>query len=107
MVVSGGFNVFPRQVEDVLTGHPDVAQGAVFGVPHPNWGEAVHAVVVRKAGATVTEQELIDLVKAQLGSVPAPKTVEFADALPAIPAGKVDKKSLRAPHWAGRDRQVG
>jgi acyl-CoA synthetase (AMP-forming)/AMP-acid ligase II len=107
MVVSGGFNVFPRQVEDVLARHRAVAHSAVFGIPHEKWGEAVHAVVVRKAGATVAEQELIDLVKAELGSVPAPKTVEFADALPVNPAGKVDKKSLRAPHWAGRDRQVG
>jgi acyl-CoA synthetase (AMP-forming)/AMP-acid ligase II len=107
MVVSGGFNVFPRQVEDVLLRHPAVAQAAVIGVPHPKWGEAVHAVVVLRAGAAASADELIAAVKAELGSVPAPKTVGFAGTLPANPAGKVDKKALRAPFWSGRDRQVG
>jgi acyl-CoA synthetase (AMP-forming)/AMP-acid ligase II len=107
MVVSGGFNVFPRQVEDVLLRHPAVAQAAVIGVPHPKWGEAVHAVVVLRAGAAASADELIAAVKAELGSVPAPKTVAFAATLPTNPAGKVDKKALRAPFWSGRDRQVG
>ena len=106
MVVSGGFNVFPRQVEDVLATHPAVAQSAVIGIPHEKWGEAVHAFVVAKGGADVTEQDLIDHVKAELGSVPAPKTVDFIEALPVNPAGKVDKKALREPFWAGRTRQV-
>ena len=107
MVVSGGFNVFPRQVEDVLLGHPAVAQAAVIGIPHPKWGEAVHAVVVLRDGATASADDLIGAVKKQLGGVCAPKTVEFADALPVNPAGKLDKRALRAPHWSGRDRQVG
>lgn len=107
MVVSGGFNVFPRQVEDVLSEHSAVAQSAVFGIPHEKWGEAVHAVVVAKPGASVTETELIEHVKARLGSVPAPKSVEFADSVPVNPAGKVDKKSLRAAHWHDRERQIG
>jgi acyl-CoA synthetase (AMP-forming)/AMP-acid ligase II len=107
MVVSGGFNVFPRQVEDVLLGDPAVAQAAVIGVPHEKWGEAVHAVVVAKPGTTVTAEWLIDLVKRELGGIPAPKTIAFADALPVNPAGKVDKKALRAPFWQGRRRQVG
>jgi acyl-CoA synthetase (AMP-forming)/AMP-acid ligase II len=107
MVVSGGFNVFPRQVEDVLSTHPAVAQSAVIGVPHQKWGEAVHAVVVVKPGAEVSEQELIDHVKSALGSVPAPKTIEFTDGVPVNPAGKVDKKAIRAPHWQGRVRQIG
>jgi acyl-CoA synthetase (AMP-forming)/AMP-acid ligase II len=107
MVVSGGFNVFPRQVEDVLLRHPAVAQAAVIGVPHPKWGEAVHAVVVLRTGAAASDDELIAAVKAELGSIPAPKTVAFAGTLPANPAGKVDKKALRAPFWSGRDRQVG
>ncbi|ALJ21703.1 AMP-binding protein [Microbacterium sp. No. 7] len=106
MVISGGFNVFPRQVEDVLATHPAVAQSAVIGVPHEKWGEAVHAAVVVKNDAHVTEQELIDHVKAELGGVPAPKTIDFVDALPVNPAGKVDKKALREPFWAGRARQV-
>lgn len=107
MVVSGGFNVFPRQVEDVLSTHPAVAQTAVIGVPHIKWGEAVHAVVVAKPGTQVSERELIDYVKAALGSVPAPKTIEFVDSVPVNPAGKVDKKAIRAPYWQGRERQIG
>jgi acyl-CoA synthetase (AMP-forming)/AMP-acid ligase II len=107
MVVSGGFNVFPRQVEDALQTHPAVAQSAVVGVPHEKWGEAVHAFVVRRPGAAVTDSELMAHVKGALGGVAAPKTVEFRTELPLNPAGKVDKKSLRAPFWAGRTRQVG
>jgi acyl-CoA synthetase (AMP-forming)/AMP-acid ligase II len=106
MVVSGGFNVFPRQVEDVLLGHPAVAQAAVIGVPHPKWGEAVHAVVVLRAGAQASSDELIAAVKQELGSVSAPKTIAFAGELPVNPAGKLDKKALRAPFWAHRERQV-
>jgi acyl-CoA synthetase (AMP-forming)/AMP-acid ligase II len=107
MVVSGGFNVFPRQVEDVLSTHPAIANSAVIGVPHPKWGEAVLAIVVIKADLSVTEDELIDHVKSALGSVAAPKSIVFADELPTNPAGKVDKKSLRKPYWQGRERQIG
>jgi acyl-CoA synthetase (AMP-forming)/AMP-acid ligase II len=110
MVVSGGFNVFPRQVEDVLATHPAVAQSAVIGVPHEKWGEAVFAVVVTRGGEITgaeLEFELINHVKAALGSVPAPKSVVFADSLPLNPAGKVDKKAIRKPYWQGRTRQVG
>ncbi|MCX2932383.1 long-chain fatty acid--CoA ligase [Mycobacterium sp. CVI_P3] len=110
MVVSGGFNVFPRQVEDVLSGHPAVAQSAVIGVPHPKWGESVLAVVVARTGeitGPALETELINHVKAALGSVPAPKSVLFTDELPLNPAGKVDKKAIRKPYWQGRTRQIG
>ncbi|MCX4094456.1 AMP-binding protein [Nocardia sp. alder85J] len=107
MIVSGGFNVFPRQVEDVLATHPAVALSAVVGVPHGKWGEAVHAVVVPKADARVTEGELIAHVKSALGGVAAPKTIEFTDSVPVNPAGKVDKKTIRAPYWQGRERQIG
>ncbi|MCU1643923.1 MAG: Long-chain fatty acid--CoA ligase [Nocardia sp.] len=106
LVVTGGFNVFPRQVEDVLTQHAAVAQCAVIGIPHPKWGEAVHAVVVPKPGHTVTAEQLIALVKAHKGSVWAPKTLDFVDTLPLNASGKVDKKALRAPYWAGHARQV-
>lgn len=106
LVVTGGFNVFPRQVEDVLATHPAVAHSAVIGVPHDKWGEAVHAVVVIKPGNDVTADELIALVKEHKGSVWAPKTLDFTEALPLNPSGKVDKKALRAPYWAGHARQV-
>ncbi len=110
MVVSGGFNVFPRQVEDVLCTHPTVAQAAVIGIPHEKWGEAVLAVVVPRPGEITDarlERELVDHVKQSLGSVPAPKKVLFTDALPLNPAGKVDKKAIRKPYWQNRSRQVG
>ncbi len=107
MIVTGGFNVFPRQVEDVLMQHPGVMQCAVIGIPHDTWGEAVTAFVVARPDATPTEQELIGLVKSRKGSVWAPKTVTFMEQLPLNPNGKVDKKSLRAPYWADRQRQVG
>jgi acyl-CoA synthetase (AMP-forming)/AMP-acid ligase II len=107
LIVSGGFNVFPRQVEDVLSTHASVAQAAVIGVPHDKWGEAVLAVIVTRAGVTIGEQELIDHVKAELGSVCAPKTVVFVDEVPLNATGKVDKKSLREPYWQGQSRQVG
>jgi acyl-CoA synthetase (AMP-forming)/AMP-acid ligase II len=110
MVVSGGFNVFPRQVEDALSTHPAVAQSAVIGVPHQKWGEAVLAVVVARSGEITgpdLERELIQHVKTALGSVPAPKTVLFTDELPLNPAGKVDKKAIRKPYWQGQARQIG
>lgn len=107
MIVTGGFNVFPRQVEDVLLSHPDIAQCAVFGVPDPKWGEAVKAVVAAKPGTEVPADELIALVKERKGSVWAPKTVDFVDRLPLNASGKIDKKVLRAPYWAGHARSIG
>jgi fatty-acyl-CoA synthase len=107
MVVSGGFNIFPREVEDVLATHPDVAVAAVVGIPHAKWGEAVAAVVVLRSGARPNAQALIDLVKARKGSAHAPKHIEFVDSLPMTSVGKVDKKALRAKFWAGQKRMVG
>lgn len=107
MIVSGGFNIFPREVEDVLTQHADVAMCAVVGVPDDKWGEAVTAVVVARDGAKPNEEELIALVKAKKGSAHAPKHVQFVKELPMTGVGKVDKKVLKAGFWAGRDRMVG
>jgi fatty-acyl-CoA synthase len=107
MIVSGGFNIFPREIEDVLTQHADVAMCAVVGVPDDKWGEAVTAIVVPRAGSHPDADELINLVKAHKGSAHAPKRVEFVKELPVTAVGKVDKKVLRASFWAGRDRMVG
>ena len=107
MIVSGGFNIFPREVEDVLTSHADVALAGVIGVPDEKWGEAVKAVVVLRGGASVTTNELIALVKDRKGSHHAPKSIDVVDALPLTPVGKPDKKVLRARYWEGSDRQVG
>jgi fatty-acyl-CoA synthase len=95
MVITGGFNVFPRELEDVLTSHPAVANAAVIGVPDEKWGEAVTAVVVRRPGSDVASEALIQLVKDRKGSVHAPKHVHFVETLPTTALGKVDKKALR------------
>jgi fatty-acyl-CoA synthase len=96
MIVTGGFNVFAREVEDVLTEHPSVRQAAVIGVPDPKWGEAVKAIVVLEPGANVGPEELIASVRERKGAVQAPKSVDFVDALPITAVGKPDKKALRA-----------
>lgn len=96
MIVSGGFNIYPREIEDIIAEHPAVSQVAVIGVPHPKWGEAVKAVVVLKPGASVDEAELTAPVAERKGSFQAPKSVEFVEAIPQTPVGKPDKKALRA-----------
>ena len=107
MIVSGGFNIFPREVEDVLSQHADVAMVAVVGVPDDKWGEAVTAIVVAREGTRPNAEELIGLVKARKGSAHAPKHIKFVTELPMTGVGKVDKKVLKAGFWAGRDRMVG
>ncbi|MDC8451259.1 MAG: AMP-binding protein, partial [Nitrospira sp.] len=107
MIVSGGFNIFPREIEDVLSQHEEVAMVAVIGVPHDKWGEAVTAVVVAREGTKPDPDELINLVKTKKGSAHAPKQIEFVSELPMTGVGKVDKKALRANFWVGRDRMVG
>ena len=106
MIISGGFNVYPSEVEQVIWSHPAVQDCAVIGVPDAQWGEAVKAVVELNAGQRVSADELIALCKDRLGSVKAPKTVEFVDSLPRSPVGKVLKKDLRATYWQGVDRKI-
>jgi fatty-acyl-CoA synthase len=107
MIVSGGFNIFPREIEDVLSQHADVAMVAVVGVPDDKWGESVTAVVVAREGTQPSAEELINLVKARKGSAHAPKHVKFVTELPMTAVGKVDKKVLKAGFWVGRERMVG
>lgn len=106
MIVSGGFNIFPREVEDVLFEHPAVKGAAVIGVPHEKWGEEVKALVVLHEGQTATEEELIKFVKGRKGSLMAPKTVEFWDEIPLTNLGKLDKKAMRARFWKDKERMV-
>jgi acyl-CoA synthetase (AMP-forming)/AMP-acid ligase II len=105
MIISGGFNVFPSEVERVIWSHAAVLDCAVIGLPDEKWGESVTAVVERKPDATVEEAELIALCKAELGSVKAPKAVHFRE-LPRSTAGKVLKRKLRDEYWAGQARRV-
>jgi len=107
MIVSGGFNIFPFEIEQVLLAHPGVQDCAVIGVPHEKWGEAVKACVQLKASASTSEDELIAACKDALGSMKAPKSVDFLAELPRSAVGKVLKRELRAPYWAAHDRQVG
>ncbi|MCW0214927.1 MAG: AMP-binding protein [Pseudonocardia sp.] len=105
MVISGGMNVYCREVEDALARHPSVARVAVIGVPHDDWGEAVHAVVVPAGELDVPA--LLAWARNELAAYARPKTVEIVAGLPETPFGKIDKKALRAPHWAARDRAIG
>lgn len=109
MIVTGGFNVFPREVEDVVAEHPAIAQVGVIGTPHEKFGEAVTAVVVVREGHELTDEvvaEIQQLVKERKGSVQVPKQVVATDALPLTGLGKPDKKALRAQYWTG-ERAVG
>ena len=106
MIVSGGENVYPRVVEDVLFQHPAIADAAVIGVPDERWGETVKAIVVLRAGATTTEEEILGFCRGKLGGFELPRSVDFADALPRNPSGKVLKRDLREPYWSGRGRRV-
>ncbi|MCK7509286.1 MAG: hypothetical protein MZV70_38125 [Desulfobacterales bacterium] len=105
MIVSGGFNIFPREIEDVLHEHPAVKNAAVIGVPDDKWGELVKAIVVLHEGKTVTEEELIGFVKKKKGSLVAPKSIEFWKEIPLTNLGKLDKKKIREPFWKGKDRR--
>jgi acyl-CoA synthetase (AMP-forming)/AMP-acid ligase II len=106
MIISGGFNVYPSEVEQVIWSHPAVSDCAVIGVPDADWGEAVKAVVELKPGQAASADELIALCKERLGSVKAPKSVDFIKALPRSANGKVLKKDLRAGYWAGQARAI-
>lgn len=106
MIISGGFNVYPGEVEQVIWSHPAVQDCAVIGVPDEKWGEAVKAVVELKPGLSLSADELIALCKERLGSVKAPKSVDVWEALPRTPVGKVKKKDIRAKYWQGRSRAI-
>ena len=106
MIVSGGENVYPAEVENVLMAHPAVADVAVIGVPDERWGETGTAIVVKVEGVEVAPEELIEFTRQRLAKFKCPTSVEFTDALPRNPSGKVLKKDLRAPYWEGRERKV-
>jgi long-chain acyl-CoA synthetase len=106
MIVSGGENVYPAEVENVLAGHPGIEDVAVIGVPDPKWGETVKAIVVRRTGATPTPEEITDYVRARLARFKCPTSVDFTDALPRNPSGKILKRDLREPYWKGYERRI-
>jgi acyl-CoA synthetase (AMP-forming)/AMP-acid ligase II len=107
MVVTGGENVFTTEVENAVISHDAVQDVAVIGIPHEEWGEAVHAIVILHPGQTVTEREIVEHCRATIAGYKLPKSVSFRDEpMPLSGAGKVLKTELRKPYWEGRDRQV-
>lgn len=107
MIISGGNNVYPREVEEIIIQHSGVADVVVCGIPDPYWGEAVHAVVVRQPGVEVSDREIIEHCGRSLAGYKKPKGVDFVDALPVSGYGKVLRREVRARYWAGQDARIG
>ena len=106
MIISGGANIYPREVDEVIAQHPAVAEVAVIGVPDELWGESVKAAVVLRSGESATEDEIIEFCRQRLASYKKPRYVEFLPDLPKNAYGKVLKRELRDKHWAGQERKV-
>ncbi len=107
MIISGGMNVYPAEIEAALEAHPDVYEAAVFGIPSEEWGEAVHATVVARPGATLGPEDVMAHARLHLAGYKVPRSVAFADELPRTGSGKTLKRVLREPYWAGRSTRVG
>ncbi len=106
MIVSGGENVYPAEVENALSGHPGIADVAVIGVPDPKWGETVKAIVVRRPDVTIAAEQIIEYARERLARYKCPTSVDFADVLPRNPSGKLLKRQLREPYWRGYTRRI-
>jgi len=106
MLISGGENMYTREVEDVILLHPPVYEVAVFGVPHDIWGEAVRAIVSLKPGMKASEREIIDFCRQNIASYTKPKSVEVIDKLPKNAYGKILKRELREKYWKGQERRI-
>jgi fatty-acyl-CoA synthase/long-chain acyl-CoA synthetase len=106
MIISGGMNIYPAEIEAVLEHHPDVVEAAVFGVPSEAWGETVHTVVVVQPGASLTADDVMAFAREHLAAYKVPRSVSWIDELPKTGSGKVLKRELRAPFWAGRDQKI-
>jgi acyl-CoA synthetase (AMP-forming)/AMP-acid ligase II len=106
MVISGGVNIYPAEVEAVLHAHPDVLDAAVIGVPDEQWGESVKAVVQLRPGATTSAEELIEFTTERLAGYKKPRSVDFVEELPRDAAGKLLKRTIREPYWAGSGRRI-
>jgi len=106
MIVSGGENIYPREVEDVLYEHPDVREAAVIGVPDEKWGERVHAILVTEEGRTPDLPEILAFARERLAAYKVPKSGDFMDELPKNATGKILKTELRKPYWDSEDRGI-
>jgi acyl-CoA synthetase (AMP-forming)/AMP-acid ligase II len=106
MIVSGGENVYPAEVENAIFGHPAIADVAVIGIPDEKWGEAVKAVVVVKASTQASADDIIEFARTRIAGFKVPKSIDFVEALPRNPSGKILRRELRAPYWEGKSRNV-
>ena len=106
MIISGGMNIYPAEIEAALETHPDVYEVAVFGIPSEEWGESVHAVVVKRPGSDLDEQSLTAHAREHLAGYKVPRSISWMDELPKTGSGKLLKRELRAPYWAGRTSKV-
>ena len=102
MIISGGENIYPTEIDDLLSKHPKILQAAVIGIPDEKWGEAVKAVVVKQPGSELTEGEVVAYCKQHLAGYKCPKSVDFWEALPLNPMGKILKRAIREKYWEGR-----
>ena len=107
MIISGGENVYPAEVESAIYGHPAIAEVAVIGIPSEKWGEEVKACIVLKPDCECAEQDVIDYARERVAAFKAPKSVDFIAEMPRNPSGKILRRTLREPYWEGQDRQVG
>ena len=106
MVISGGVNIYPAEIEEIIHEHPAVIDVAVIGVPNDDWGEELKAVVALKPGQRATADDIIDFCRDRLADYKRPRTVDFVDEVPRNPSGKLLKREIRAPYWEGRERRV-
>ena len=106
MIITGAENVYPAEVESTIYGHPQVADVAVIGVPDAKWGEAVKAIVVAKPGTDPDPAEIIAWTRERIAGFKCPKSIDFIAALPRNPSGKILRRELREPYWAGYERRV-
>ena len=107
MIISGGMNIYPAEIEAALEQHPAIYDVAVFGIPSEEWGEIVHATIVLAPGTSLSVEEIKTFGKQHLASYKVPRSVDFIEELPRTGSGKILKRQLRAPYWAGRTAQVG
>jgi fatty-acyl-CoA synthase/long-chain acyl-CoA synthetase len=106
MIISGGMNIYPAEIEASLEHHPDIYEAAVFGIPSDDWGETVHAVVVRRPDSELTEQDIVDYAREHLAHYKVPRSISWMDELPKTGSGKLLKRELRQPFWAERGSNV-
>jgi fatty-acyl-CoA synthase/long-chain acyl-CoA synthetase len=106
MIISGGMNIYPAEIEAVLVAHPSIADAAVFGIPSDEWGESVHATVTLYEGASATDEEIQQFAREHLASYKIPRSIDRTDEIPRSASGKILKKELRAPYWADRQTNV-